>query len=149
MNICRKAQPRGLGTTSASVRIPFDSTSPYFFRLTNCSTKLSSRTYNFSPHLCGLRCSRLSTTIAVKQDGDDLPPKAKPVAKERFADREFLLNFLKGSPIKRDAKSYIQHSSLSKKSDPAITPKIELAVSELVGQAIYNNWRLSKTGVNL
>ena len=85
----------------------------------------------------------------MKQDSDDLPPKAKPGAKERFADREFLLNFLKGSPIKRDAKSYIQHYSLSKKSDPAVTPKIELAVSELVGQANYNNWRLNKTGVNL
>ncbi|XTI85151.1 N-acetylglutamate synthase [Cenococcum geophilum] len=128
MNICRKARPRGLGTTSASP---------------------SSRPDSFTQHLCGLRCSRLSTTIAVKQDGDDLPPKAKPSAKERFADREFLLNFLKGSPIKRDAKSYIQHYSLSQKSNPAVIPKIELAVSELVGQANYNNWRLSKTGVNL
>ncbi|OCL11270.1 DUF619-domain-containing protein, partial [Glonium stellatum] len=128
MIICRKARSRGFGATSA---LP------------------SSRPDSFTQHYCSLRCSRFSSTIAVKHNGDDLPPKAKPGAKERFADREFLLDFLKGSPIKRDAKSYIQHYSLSKKSDPVVTPKIDLAVSELVGQANYNNWRLVKTGVNL
>ncbi|KAF2684419.1 N-acetylglutamate synthase [Lentithecium fluviatile CBS 122367] len=70
----------------------------------------------------------------------------KSVAKERQrAERDQLTRLLKESPVKRDAKNFLKHFD-TPTSEPA---KVGQFAKEAVERAHHDEWRLTKTGVNL
>ncbi|KAF2203829.1 N-acetylglutamate synthase [Delitschia confertaspora ATCC 74209] len=129
MRICGKAQRRGFGGSLLRAR---NYNNSFISHELTLSSSFSTTPPTAFPETQPLRSSRLS------------------YAKERQrAERDQLIKSLKESPGKRDARNFLKHFDTPKKTDPITPPKIEQAVSDAVGQAHYNAWRLNKTGVNL
>jgi amino-acid N-acetyltransferase len=73
----------------------------------------------------------------------------KSVAKERQrAERDQLTRLLKESPVKRDAKNFLKHFDTAT-AEPTSTTKVKQFAQDAVDRAHHNEWRLTKTGVNL
>lgn len=74
----------------------------------------------------------------------------KSVAKERQrAERDELTRLLKQSPGKRDAKNFLKHFDTQKPEPPTGGTRVKQLANEAVEKAHRNEWRLTRTGVNL
>jgi amino-acid N-acetyltransferase len=60
-----------------------------------------------------------------------------------------LTRLLKASPVKRDAKNFLKHFDTPTAQPTAATPIVGQFAKEAVERAHHNEWRLTKTGVNL
>ncbi|KAF2877611.1 hypothetical protein BDV95DRAFT_153352 [Massariosphaeria phaeospora] len=131
MSLCRKAPSRGMGRAAVNL-LPRNVSIP-----TAC---------NLPSSLPFSTCSRLCVSgIEPARNGK------KSSAKERQrAERTQLTRLLKESPGNRDARNFLKHfDSPTKPEAPAESPKVEHPKSEVVARAHHNEWRLTRTGVNL
>jgi amino-acid N-acetyltransferase len=60
-----------------------------------------------------------------------------------------LIKSLKESPGKRDARNFLKHFDSPQQTKPATPSNAQQAASEVVERAHHNEWRLTRTGVNL
>ncbi|PSN69397.1 N-acetylglutamate synthase [Corynespora cassiicola Philippines] len=130
MFICQKAQLRGLGRSTRNVLPTQDSI---------CKP-------HEIPHP-----SRFSTSPNHSYSGIEPPRNGKKSsAKERQrAERTQLTRLLKESPGKRDARNFLKHFDTPKKSQPVVAAPSTDRRSDVVERAHHNEWRLTRTGVNL
>ncbi|KAF2275755.1 N-acetylglutamate synthase [Westerdykella ornata] len=78
------------------------------------------------------------------------PTSRRNSVKERQrAEREQLIKSLKESPGKRDARNFLKHFDTSTKVHKAAAVEQDRAVRDAVEKAHHNEWRLTRTGVNL
>lgn len=136
MFICQKSQGWGLGpATAAKVLHRCDSICkphghPYTF---------SGSSFHTYPSVSGIEPIRN-------------PRKSSAKEKQR-AERDQLIKSLKESPGKRDARNFLKHfdtpppkKQQSEDQTPATPPR---PTSDAVERAHHNEWRLTRTGVNL
>lgn len=60
-----------------------------------------------------------------------------------------MIKSLKESPGKRDARNFLKHFDTPKRTGRIATPTVERAASDAIQRAHHNEWRLTRTGVNL
>lgn len=93
--------------------------------------------------------SFFSTTACRASSGIEHTRKSSAKERQR-AERDQLIRSLKESPGKRDARNFLKHFDTPKKTEIAVTANADRSTrEEAVERAHHNEWRLTRTGVNL
>ncbi|KAF2111119.1 hypothetical protein BDV96DRAFT_552220 [Lophiotrema nucula] len=136
MIISRKAQRSGLRTSASAAVTALQSHHDACQKPSPSSNTL-------------VRASPFSTTSRCASE--PLRSSKKSAAKERQrAERDQLIKLVKESPGKRDAKNFLKHFDAPHTSTSSASPtRAEVAHKEKVQKAHHDEWRLTRTGVNL
>ncbi|KAF2734539.1 N-acetylglutamate synthase [Polyplosphaeria fusca] len=134
MFISRRAQWRGWGRATKNTLSRYE-------RIARSETIASPRISLTATSIRG---------VSSVEPGTTRPAKTSSAKERHRAERDQLISSLKESPGKRDAKNFLKHFDTPNKVEVAGPIKIvDRAAHEAVEQAHHNEWRLTKTGVNL